>query len=492
MTEPRREPTRYTAGEAYAVAASSGVALVAAAADAAVVEAVWQALADGGDLGAVLDAATGATGRFADAPPFALVVRAEPARVLVRGDVEAHVSDADGATRVLSGAGVATWSEHVLAGAREVSLRAGASAGVALPLVDGIVRAGGVTVVLAEAGGAAGVVHPAAVAAEPAAPVVTEVVASVPAAAAPVASSPAAAVAAQPQDVLQPAPAASVPGPAPLVEDVPAWVSGDVPEVPEASELPEVPEVPEVPEASELPDVPEAPDPPEASELPEVPDLPEASGEAPADGDALETVQSDSGRFAHLWGETVMASVAAAAVIQARDDAEGALPTPAAGAAVISDAEPPLMRGGDHDGATVSLAAARAMRAQRLGEVPPVPEPPAADPPASGRLELSTGRSVLLDRPVVVGRRPRAARVGDDVPQLVAVDSPSQDISRSHIEVRREGEAAVVVDLDTTNGTVLHREGANPTRLHPGEPTMLIDGDVLDLGDEVTVTYREA
>ncbi|MCR2827235.1 FHA domain-containing protein [Microbacterium sp. zg.Y909] len=230
-----------------------------------------------------------------------------------------------------------------------------------------------------------------------------------------------------------------------------------------------------------MPALPSAPD--EHAEVPAESDAPD---EVPAGGDALETVQSDSGRFAHLWGETVMASVAAAAVIDAQGDAEGAVPTPAVGAAGITEADAPLVRGGDHDGATVSLAAARAMRSQRLGDVPPVPRPPSA-----GLLELSTGRTVQVERPVVVGRRPRAARVGADAPQLITVDSPRQDISRSHIEVRREGETAVVVDLDTTNGTVLHREGASPVRLHPGEPTMLVDGDVLDLGDEVTVTYRE-
>ena len=451
MTEPRREPTRYTAGEAYAVAASSGVALVAAPADAAVVEAVWQALVDGGDLGAVLDAATGATGRFADVPPFALVVLAQPARVLVRGDVEAHVTDADGATRVLSGAGVSTWSEHVVADAREVSLRAGAPSGVALPLVDGIVRAGSVTVAITAGDPAVEAGIPAASDVVASVPDVSEVVASVVPAAEVVDALPSVS-----EVVASAAPVGDVVASAPLVEDVPAWVTGDVPAPPAEAVAPDAPAA------------------------------------TPGEGDALETVQSDDDRFAHLWGETVMAPVAAAAVLAAEDDADGAPATPAAGATVIPEAEVPLMRDGDHDGATVSLAAARAMRAQRLGDVPPVPEPPVADLPAPGRLELSTGRTVLLDRPVVVGRRPRATRVGDDVPQLITVESPSQDISRSHIEVRREGESAVVVDLDTTNGTVLHRDGANPMRLHPGEPTMLLEGDVLDLGDEVTVTYREA
>ncbi len=73
---------------------------------------------------------------------------------------------------------------------------------------------------------------------------------------------------------------------------------------------------------------------------------------------------------------------------------------------------------------------------------------------------------------------------------MVAVDSPDQDISRSHVEIRAEGEHVLVTDLDTTNGTVLLRGGSEPVRLHPNEPTMVVTGDVLDLGDDVTVTFE--
>ena len=420
MTSPRPEPARYTAGDAYAIATPHGVALVASGVDGAVVEGVWRALAAGDGLAAVLDAATGGPGRFADVPPFGLVMRGEPARVLVRGEVEAHVTDAAGRTCVLSGAGVATWSEHVVADARAVSLQIGtAPAGADLPVVDGIVRAAAVTVTLVADAASTPIAAPAT-AAHDLAPEA-------------VAAEPSSAVAAPPSaEVPQPAAVAPTPD-GPLVASVPAWVSGDIPA---------------------------------------------------ADPDPLDTVQSDRrGRFAHLWGETVMASVAAAAVAA---DAE-----PAVDAVAVESAPEPLVRAGDHDGATVSLAAARALRAAGRTDLPPVPAPPEPEPATLGRLELSTGRTVLLDRDVVIGRRPRATRVGEDVPQLVTVDSPNQDISRSHIEVRREGESAVVVDLDTTNGTVLHREGSSPMRLHPGEATMLLDGDALDLGDEVTVTYRE-
>ncbi len=132
----------------------------------------------------------------------------------------------------------------------------------------------------------------------------------------------------------------------------------------------------------------------------------------------------------------------------------------------------------------------RALRAERpaFDSTDNVP----ARRPARGRIRLSTGRVVELERPVIIGRRPKSTRTtGADLPTLVAVDSPDQDISRSHVEIRAEGEHVLVTDLDTTNGTVLLRGGSEPVRLHPNEPTMVVTGDVLDLGDDVTVTFED-
>jgi hypothetical protein len=157
---------------------------------------------------------------------------------------------------------------------------------------------------------------------------------------------------------------------------------------------------------------------------------------------------------------------------------------------------------GDHDGETISLAQARALRegaapparsAPRGGILDSVPEPLAPPRPAApGRLRLSTGQLVALDRTVVIGRRPRSTRVtGTDLPHLIAVESPEQDISRSHLEVRVEGDSILATDLHTTNGTTLRRAGAEPVRLHPGERNVVVPGDVLDLGDGITVTVED-
>ncbi|OZB80484.1 MAG: hypothetical protein B7X32_19310 [Microbacterium sp. 13-71-7] len=152
--------------------------------------------------------------------------------------------------------------------------------------------------------------------------------------------------------------------------------------------------------------------------------------------------------------------------------------------------------GGDHDGATISLAQARALRGAASGDDPvfaSIPAVPATETPVTTpRIRVSTGQVVELDRIVVIGRRPRSTRSsGATLPHLVAVDSPQQDISRSHLEIRPESDAVVVVDLHTTNGSTLLRSGSDPVRLHPGEPTIVVTGDVIDLGDGVTVAFED-
>jgi len=124
--------------------------------------------------------------------------------------------------------------------------------------------------------------------------------------------------------------------------------------------------------------------------------------------------------------------------------------------------------------------------------------------PALGRVRVTTGPGddgaettvFPLDRPLVVGRRPRSpkgANQGGDgaLHRIVTVPSPQQDISRSHVEVRLEGWNVLAVDLNTTNGTTLLRPGQSPLRMHPGDPLLVVSGDVVDLGDGVTLAFED-
>ena len=48
----------------------------------------------------------------------------------------------------------------------------------------------------------------------------------------------------------------------------------------------------------------------------------------------------------------------------------------------------------------------------------------------------------------------------------------------------------LVVDLGSTNGTTLLRPGQLPVRLHPNEAVLVVEGDTVDLGEGVTVTFE--
>ncbi|PTT68309.1 hypothetical protein DBR22_06910 [Arthrobacter sp. HMWF013] len=112
--------------------------------------------------------------------------------------------------------------------------------------------------------------------------------------------------------------------------------------------------------------------------------------------------------------------------------------------------------------------------------------------PRLGRMRVSTGELVDLDQSLVIGRQPSVSRVqGGGMPRLVQVASPSGDISRSHVEVRLEGWHVMLCDLKATNGTVLVREGQPPRRLAQNEMAILLDGDIAELGDDISLRFEE-
>ena len=147
----------------------------------------------------------------------------------------------------------------------------------------------------------------------------------------------------------------------------------------------------------------------------------------------------------------------------------------------------------DHDGMTVLTSDIVALRGQLPhldgGPGPLAVASPQAPPPA--RIVLSTGAVVSLERPVLIGRAPQVSRVSNaQLPRLVNVPSPTSDISRTHAQVCQDGDDVLVTDLHSTNGVVVTRHGAAPQRLHPGVPTVIVPGDVVDIGDDVTFTVE--
>ncbi|WP_336644998.1 FHA domain-containing protein [Microbacterium sp. USHLN186] len=431
----------YRPGTWQVVVEDAGLIAVSADAPAERVDALHRMLRGGAvALTDVIDVL--AAGSLSTLGSFAVVLTdAAAARIAVRGQVTVGLSAADGDESV-SGGEVSTWVERVIAAPRafELTLEPD-TAPTTLPIRSGVVLASVVRGALAEA------TAPAPTAPEPAA-------------AEPAAAEPA------------------------------------TPEVEHAA--------PRAGEASEFHTL--------------MPTEFTFASEAEATGDGPQTADAD------LPDATVQVAPAPVA-------------SEAVGPAVASPSGVGVEDLGDHDGSTISLAELRRLRGEGGAEnarvdtaalpataaeqivrddAAPEPATPAADgaeqderqtaaPDAPtallptvgeasgghGVARLSTGQTLALDRTVIIGRRPRSTRAsGESMPHLVAVESPQQDISRSHLEIRPEGDSVVVIDLHTTNGSTLLRPGADPVRLHPGEHTLVLTGDVVDLGDGVTVSFE--
>lgn len=111
--------------------------------------------------------------------------------------------------------------------------------------------------------------------------------------------------------------------------------------------------------------------------------------------------------------------------------------------------------------------------------------------PYFGTMYVSTGGQLELGSPIVVGRRPSLEGAGAQPgTRLVTVPSAVQDISRSHLGVHMESGYVIATDLGSVNGTTLRRAGQADRPLNPREGTLIYDGDVLDLGDGVTLNFR--
>jgi hypothetical protein len=192
---------------------------------------------------------------------------------------------------------------------------------------------------------------------------------------------------------------------------------------------------------------------------------PEAASrpEPGAEPDAQSTPAYD-----YLFGDTIYHSVQQAAVLsegEAESAADATLPAPA---------------GSDIDGATVMMTGRRG-RTSRSAEAPS--SAPVGPQPI---LVLPDGSHESLEQAVIVGRSPSVSGVpAAQLPRLVTVTSPEQDISRSHVRIAVEGGTVVVTDLHSRNGTSVTSAAGETHKLRAGEPMPVIAGASIDLGGVV-------
>lgn len=479
---------RYSPGEWLGVVTTRGMALISPDVPADVIDRVWLSMAAEDGLAAVLGGLVGSFGTsLGSLPPFAVAsfdrVTGE-ARVVVRGATRVTVTSTDGSATQVSGLGVTTWQESVIAAATLVEFSIGAAADVQLLLRDGVVRASGMRWTLVDGAEPDDEPEEPDDAADPAEPAFAPVAAVAGAAVAP-----------------------------PVVDPASATVPESEPE-PEPDPVP-VPVLDVEPLVADIGETLEQ------------------TGETLADSAFTTTVSGDdlgvtTGYDDLIFGETRISTVEDAAVRVVADDPAAPAPVapPAPIPGVLISGLPPVPpppgpaapavpvpaqahradAPGDHDGETISAEQLAALQKSLAGSAlgpgnagaPGNPGAPHGAPSAPTRsapvLVTSFGERVVLDRGAVIGRRPRAVRATGAVPHLVTVESAEHDISRSHVELRVElragGADVVAIDLDTTNGTRLLRLGADPVRLHPGEPTLLVPGDRLDIGDAVVLSFE--
>jgi hypothetical protein len=122
------------------------------------------------------------------------------------------------------------------------------------------------------------------------------------------------------------------------------------------------------------------------------------------------------------------------------------------------------------------------------GGVPDAGVPDGVPEPARPRYGFRVGgQERLLDSVHLLGRRPRAPRVpliSDTAsPRLVTVDSRTSAVSATHLEIRQEGDAVVVTDLGSTNGTIVKQPRGKWERLRGGGSVAVVAGTTVDIGD---------
>ncbi|UFU04930.1 FHA domain-containing protein [Ruania halotolerans] len=465
MTAMTQAHARYLPGSWSAIMTDAGAALLHPSFSTVHVRTLWDAMAGGRPLSSWLEILAG--GGLTSLADFALVERSgTQLRVLARGDVVVVCADQE-----LHGRGMSTWREAVLA-AGAFRLEAGSADGGrhldedGLPWSVGVVAAESVGIVDTEERSTGG--------SRSARESLTG---------APAETSPA---------VTEPAQPATPPADAPVATDEPDMAEGggseaghvaiaaedDPDEVRSTeagvSESTVHPAVPPKPASGIIDSVPWA-----VAEVARQGGAPAAQHHAPEPA-AEDDLDGAGGNLSEIDDHTVRAPI--------RGRRSGETPAGAEAAAAI-----PTGLEGDHDGSTVMVSDLASMRDATIVPGPGDAEDFTGTGPGSamGTLVLSTGARIVLDRPVLIGRAPESSRFGVNVePRLVTVPSPEQDISRTHVELRVEGDHLLVTDLNSTNGTLVVVPGGLPRRLHAGEAVPVPIGTLIDLGDGVSGTIE--
>ncbi len=174
----------------------------------------------------------------------------------------------------------------------------------------------------------------------------------------------------------------------------------------------------------------------------------------------------------------------APAPAKGRTSARVSAPRAQAGAVLVGEppALPPAAAPKDKDLPTVVLE----RTTERTVIAPRVPRQPRQVGTAAATLKFSTGETVIIGPPAIIGRNPSAKAADVAGAQLVVVSDHSRTVSRMHADVAWAGGKLIVTDRGAGNGTSVTRQGKGHFDLTPGKPYELLDGDLLHIGPDVT------
>lgn len=110
----------------------------------------------------------------------------------------------------------------------------------------------------------------------------------------------------------------------------------------------------------------------------------------------------------------------------------------------------------------------------------PAAQPVAANAPTTLHVKLSTGRTIAIGAPAIVGRNPGVAATDARI-AAVQIDDPSRSVSRAHVRIEQAASTLAVVDLGSANGTEVER-GDRTTPLVTGRAVPLAVGDRVWMG----------
>lgn len=442
------DATRWHPGDHLAAVWPHGLALLDGSVLWPDAERIWTSMSREGSLGTFLELLAESTGKGLLAlPPFAVVLfDAGRCHLAVRGHFIVETGTGEVST-TYSSEGITTWLEKKFPAPEVLVLRSAGADGEGLPLREGLILAGALSVGLP-----------------------------------------------LPADTPTPGPAsvAETPEPQPAAEHL---------STPEPAGASDPQAFAEPPETQADPQPAAEPGGHRAARLLETA-LPVGAEEAVAPDIAAPAGPGGAGRYASLLAESIVVRPEDAAV---RPD------EPMADKARDADDDEGL-----HDGHTI-FAADESLIAFKVPSSPSAPmvlaafcsrghvNPPQrsecrvchtpVDPrtertprPALGRLRTSSGEVVDLVGRLIAGRSPSRGKDGDPTVRLVPL--PHAHVSGNHLEITLEEWTVLARDLNSTNGTYLHRRGQPVVRL-PENPIPLADGDVLDLGHGVSLSLEQ-